>query len=93
MGYFDAAAFWQEYENTIEFTYAAWEKLKDRWGDDSLVAGFKYINTGKTRVQGMEMSLNGEGKISDKMKIDIIGGYTYVKPIALEPRVFTPNHL
>ena len=29
VGFADVAAFWQEYSNTIEFTYGFWEKQKD----------------------------------------------------------------
>ena len=92
VGYADVAAFWQEYGNTIEFTYGAWDKQKDIYGDDSLAAGFKYINTGSTRVRGFEMTLTGEGKLSKNLRIDILGGYTYVLPQSLEPdRVFATD--
>lgn len=85
MGYIDAAIFWQQYANTIEFTYGAWDKKKDIYGDDSLVAGFKYINTGKTRVTGFEVSLTGQGNLSKNLKLDVLCGYTYVVPQALQP--------
>ncbi len=85
VGAIDFAAFWQEYENTIEFTYGIWDKGKDMFGDDSLSAGFKYLNTGNTRVKGFEISLPGEGKISKDFKINILGGYTYVIPQAVNP--------
>lgn len=85
VGFIDFAAFWQEYENTIEFTYGVWDRNKDMFGDDSLSAGFKYLNTGRTRVKGLEVSLPGEGKISKDFKINILGGYTYVLPQAVYP--------
>ena len=86
MGYIDAAAFWQEYQNTIEFSYGAWDKSIDpNSGQPVYGAGFKYLNTGATRVRGAEVSITGEGKISDNLKIDIVGGYTYTLPQALEP--------
>lgn len=85
VGFIDVAAFWQEYQNTIEFTYGVWDKDKDIFGDDSISAGFKYLNTGPTRVKGFEVSLPGEGKITNDFKIDILGGYTYVLPQAVNP--------
>jgi iron complex outermembrane receptor protein len=84
-GYVDFALFWQEYTNTIEFTFGVWDKNKDIFGDDSLSTGFKYLNTGPTRVKGFEISLPGEGKISKNLKVNILGGYTFVMPQALEP--------
>ncbi|MBL4656985.1 MAG: TonB-dependent receptor [Flavobacteriales bacterium] len=84
-GSIDVAAFWQEYANTIEFTFGTWDKKVDQGGNEELIIGFKYINTGSTRVRGFEVSLVGEGEISKNFKIDILGGYTYVLPQALNP--------
>jgi iron complex outermembrane receptor protein len=85
VGFLDIAAFWQEYSNTIEFTYGFWDKNKDQFGDDSLAAGFKFINTGDTRVRGFEAALAGEGKLSKDLTISILAGYTYVLPQAVNP--------
>ncbi len=85
IGFIDLAAFWQEYSNTIEFTYGFWDKHKDIFGDDSLAAGFKFINTGETRVRGLEASIAGQGKVSNDLKIDLLCGYTYVLPQAVNP--------
>jgi outer membrane receptor protein involved in Fe transport len=86
VGFIDVAAFWQEYTNTIEFTYGFWDKNKDIYGDDSLSAGFKFVNTGDTRVRGLELSIGGQGKVSENWKIDLLGGYTYVLPQAVNPK-------
>ncbi len=85
VGYIDAAFFWQEYANTIEITFGAWYKGKDIYGNDSVSMGFKYLNTGPTRVKGFELSLPGEGKISKNIKVDVLADYTFVIPQALEP--------
>jgi len=85
VGSVDVAAFWQEYANTIEFTLGVWDKNKDQFGNDSLSTGFKYINTGDTRVRGFEFSVNGAGDISKDFRIDVLGGYTYVLPQAVNP--------
>ena len=51
------------YEDMMEFTFGL-------WGDPSVdpVAGlgFKSVNVGKTQISGIELSLNGQGKISMK---------------------------
>lgn len=94
VGFIDVAAFWQEYQNTIEFIYAFWDK--DDYG--SYLPGFKFVNTGHTRVRGVEASIMGEGKVGKNFTLTIIGGYTYTLPQAVNPnRVFAtdsvPNQL
>ncbi|MEO6904010.1 MAG: TonB-dependent receptor [Bacteroidia bacterium] len=84
LGFIDVAAFWQEYKNTIEFSYGLWERdLKDT---TSYHPGFKYINTGNTRVRGIELSIMGGGNISKNISINIIGGYTYALPQSINPK-------
>ncbi len=92
VGFFDAALFWQEYQNTIEITYGFWDKRKDMFGNDSLSAGFKYLNTGTTTVKGFEASVQGEGKIARNIALDILADYTYVLPQSTYPnRVFATD--
>ncbi|HXC03744.1 MAG TPA: TonB-dependent receptor, partial [Bacteroidia bacterium] len=85
IGYLDIAFFLQEYSNTIEMTYGFWDKRKDMFGNDSLSAGFKYLNTGSTQVKGFEISLPGEGKLSRNLTLDVLADYTYILPQALNP--------
>ncbi|HUM46320.1 MAG TPA: TonB-dependent receptor [Chitinophagales bacterium] len=75
-GFVDLAAFWQEYFNTIEYNYALWEPQK---------AGFKFVNTGHTRVRGIDLSLTGDGKLSSTVGLTVIAGYTYTLPQSVEP--------
>lgn len=75
MGYIDLAAFWQEYQNTIEYIYA-------KWRPDS--AGFKFVNTGDTRVKGIELSLAASGHLNKDWELTILGGYSYIVPEALD---------
>jgi outer membrane receptor protein involved in Fe transport len=81
MGFIDLAAFWQEYQNTIEFVYALWDK--DQYG--GYLAGFKFVNTGDTRVRGIDASLGGEGKITKDLTINVLAGYTYTLPQSVNP--------
>ena len=76
MGYLDFALFRQEYRNTIEYIYAI-------WAPDS--AGFKFVNTGSTRVKGCEFSILGNGNISQKIELNMLLGYTYVLPQTENP--------
>ncbi|OFY84050.1 MAG: hypothetical protein A3F72_11765 [Bacteroidetes bacterium RIFCSPLOWO2_12_FULL_35_15] len=90
VGFVDLAAFWQEYQNTIEFVYAFWNK--DEYG--GYLPGFKFVNTGDTRIRGLDASLVGEGKITKDFKIDIIAGYTYTLPQSINPNnVFATDSL
>jgi len=79
-GYFDIAVFYQEYQNTIEYLFGFWNP--DYVPD---IAGFKFVNTGKSKVSGVDMSMTGQAKISKALDINLMLGYTYVIPVALEP--------
>jgi iron complex outermembrane receptor protein len=82
-GYLDFAGFLQEYNNTVEYLFGF-------WGDpinepDFAIAGFKFINTGKSRITGVDASINGQAKWSHKQSISLLGGYTFILPITLTP--------
>ncbi|MEO8148345.1 MAG: TonB-dependent receptor, partial [Bacteroidia bacterium] len=82
--YADFVAFWQEFHNTIEYVYAIWQP-------DS--AGFKFCNTGDTRVKGYEISFTGSGKLYNNLAINVLAGYTYVLPQTLSPdKVFATDN-
>ena len=76
LAFADVAGFWQEYKNTIEYIYALWRP-------DS--AGFKFVNTGPTRVRGVEFSLAGEGELAKNISLTVLGGYTYILPQSTDP--------
>ncbi|HLW38877.1 MAG TPA: TonB-dependent receptor, partial [Brumimicrobium sp.] len=81
-GYFDVAAYWQEYENTIEYLFGLWGdsfiSLSDTWG-------FKFINTGRSRVLGIDLSFSGKAKLSEKAEMTFMLGYNYILPKTLDP--------
>jgi outer membrane receptor protein involved in Fe transport len=83
-GFIDVAAFWQQYQNTIEITYGFWGTYQS-FGTTAYNAGFKYLNTGETRVKGVEISIPAEGKITKDLSISVLAGYTYILPQALNP--------
>lgn len=90
MGYLDIAYFRQEFENNIEFNFGYWgnTSLKTTIDaiDDSVAKniGFRSINVGKTRVDGLDVSILGQGKIGE-VAFTTLAGYTYMRPVALEP--------
>ncbi|TAL60988.1 MAG: TonB-dependent receptor, partial [Bacteroidetes bacterium] len=85
IGFIDGALFWQEYKNTIEFTFGTWGNHIDQFGDPEPENGFIYLNTGATRVRGAELSVGGEGKIARDFDLNVLLGYTYVLPQAVNP--------
>ncbi len=100
MGYLDLAGFWQEYQNTIEYMFGIW---KDPSNSPLIadVAGFKFLNTGQSRVMGLDLSFSGMAKVGKKVEITFMSGYNYIVPKTLSPdlvyatdsinRVFTYN--
>lgn len=78
-GYLDIAGFWQEYDNTIEYLFGFWD-LSSPVG-----AGFKFLNTGKSRVLGIDVSFSGQAKINKHNTINFISGYNYILPKTLNP--------
>jgi len=78
VGYLDVAGFHQEYQNTIEYLFGL-------WGNNWPVYGFKFLNTGNTRVRGLDVSLMGQLEIAKDVNLTFLGGYMYVLPVALDP--------
>lgn len=96
LGFVDVAAFQQEYDNFIEFTFGQWkyvrpvESIADfpRFQEEIQKSiGFKSVNTGHAKIQGAELSVMGEGKIR-KVKVQLLAGYTYTLPVST-----TPHHI
>jgi len=79
-GYLDVAAFRQEYENTIEYLFGFWDSTYT-----FALAGFKFLNTGKSRVTGVDASLVGTISTNKKSGITFMIAYTYIEPVTLEP--------
>ena len=77
-GYIDVAGFIQEYENTIEYLFGFWDPT-------FAIAGFRFLNTGKSRVSGVDLSVTGSGKINRNSGVRTMAGYNYITPKTLEP--------
>jgi len=77
MGYIDVAAFIQQYDDMMEFTFGS-------WGTSGDPLGFKSVNVGATEINGAEISISGQGKINPNLTINVIAGYTYMNPISLD---------
>jgi len=78
-GFFDIAGFYQKYHNTIEYLFGVWDP-------DVAVVGFKFLNTGDSRVRGVDMSLAATTSETNKrFGISALIGYTYIEPVSLTP--------
>lgn len=89
LGYLDAAYFVQSFEDNIEFNFGLFGPIQI---DNLFGLGFSSLNIGRTRVEGLDVSLAGQGKIG-KTNISILAGYTYTLPKALEPNIELPVEL
>ena len=81
MGYLDLAAFLMQYDNMMEFSFGRWGTIEDPMAG----IGFKSVNVGKTQVSGIEFSATGQGRINNNITMNILAGYTYMRPISLSP--------
>lgn len=80
-GYLDIAGFWQEYQNTIEYMFGFWGD----GSDPTNFAGFKFMNTGESRVIGLDLSFSGMAKIGKSAQLTFMTGYNYIVPKTLTP--------
>ena len=87
-GYADVAFFYQEYKNTVEYLFGFWDSTYT-----FAYAGFKFVNTGRSRVTGVDFSLTARAIFNKYISLNVIAGYTYVRPIALDPdKVFAHDY-
>jgi iron complex outermembrane receptor protein len=78
-GYADAAVFWMQYSNMMEFKFGAYGNPLT---DPFFGFGFQSVNIGPTRVRGLDFSVMGEGQIG-KLDMTLLAGYTYMNPQSL----------
>tara|TARA_R110002072_G_scaffold294562_1_gene464762 strand:- start:224 stop:1909 length:1686 start_codon:yes stop_codon:yes gene_type:complete len=76
-GYFDLVGFWQEFNNSIQLVMGSYS-IEPK-------PGFKFLNTGKNRVRGIETSVMGGGQLTKTLGLSIIVGYTYTLPQSVNP--------
>jgi outer membrane cobalamin receptor len=87
-GYLDVAVFQQDYKNTIEYLFGKWDSTYT-WP----FYGFKFLNTGKSRITGVDISISGKAQLGKKSSLTTMVGYNYILPKTLEPDyVFTQDY-
>ena len=82
LGFIDVAGFYQHYENTIEYLFGTWDSR------NPFVVGFKFLNTGESRVRGVDFSvMAATPETNKKFGVTALLGYTYVEPVCLTPEL------
>jgi len=79
-GYLDVAGFIQDYENTIEYLFGFWDSTYT-----FALAGFRFLNTGHSRISGIDVSVTGESKFAEDYGLKLMIGYSYILPRTLDP--------
>ena len=80
-GFLDVAAFKMIYDNMMEFSFGPWGETGTGLAGTGL--GFKAINIGTTQIKGIEASITGQGKLGPNSTLNILAGYLYNQPTAL----------
>jgi iron complex outermembrane receptor protein len=80
-GMVDVCYFHQDYDNYIEFSFGA-------WSNNPLPGkryGIRYLNIGPAKVNGIDFSLMGEGKITKHVSYTLGVSYTWSNPTTKAP--------
>ncbi len=85
-GYLDVAGFWTEYRDMMEFTFGIYKPDTALYPTLNDV-GFKSINVGHARINGIDATFTGQGTLFG-FPATILAGYTYCYPLNLE---YDPN--
>ncbi len=79
-GYIDLAGFIQDYANTIEYLFGFWDSTYT-----FALAGFRFLNTGRSRISGIDLSVSGSSRFARDYGLSVILGYNYILPRTLQP--------
>ncbi len=82
--YIDLAYFETRYADMTEFNFGAWKTYNP--ANPYTAIGFKSFNVGNTRINGIDLSTGFQFK-NKNWDIQSIIGYTYSKPLMLDPNL------
>ena len=83
-GFVDAAYFFTEYDNMVEFNFGQWRAQPFNPNNFLSNFGFTSFNIGKARISGIDVGVTS-GISTQKTEWLFMIGYTYSNPIMLEP--------
>lgn len=78
VGYVDAAGFWNQYENMMEFMFAAFGKSTDPLAG----AGFSSQNIGSARILGADAAIGAQATVRN-VQFNLLVGYTFINTKSL----------
>ncbi len=81
-GFLDVAGFWTEYSDMVEFAFDIYGEKTGQFYLDINSAGFKSQNVGAARINGIDASVTGTGKMGP-VNVTTLIGFTYTNPLYL----------
>jgi outer membrane cobalamin receptor len=81
-GFIDLAGFWTQYKNMMEFTFGIYKPDTALYPTLNDI-GFKSINVGHAKINGIDFALEGKGTIFG-FPATFLAGYTYMNPVNLD---------
>jgi len=84
----DICYFHQDYKNFIEFSMGGWgysKNIIERFG-------YKFLNIGPAKVNGIDFSLMAEGKITKYVKYTLLASYTWSNPTSKDTALVYYTH-
>lgn len=79
-GFLDVAGFWTEYQDMVEFVFDIYGPKTGVFYKDIAYAGFRSQNVGRARINGIDASITGAGKMGP-INFTTLIGFTYTNPI------------
>lgn len=79
-GFLDLSYFWTEFQNMTEFVFDIYGTRTGNFLSDLGNIGFKSQNVGRARINGIDASVAGTGKLGP-ITLTMLMGYTYTNPI------------
>jgi outer membrane cobalamin receptor len=79
-GFLDVAGFWTEYTDMVEFAFDIYGPKTGLFYKDRQYAGFKSQNVGRARINGIDASVTGTGKMGP-INVTTLIGFTFTNPI------------
>lgn len=79
-GFLDVAGFWTEYQDMVEFAFDIYGPKTGIFYQDIKYAGFKSQNVGRARINGIDASISGTGKMGP-VNVTTLIGFTYTNPV------------
>lgn len=89
-GFVDLAAFLTKYRDMIEFTFGVWNDPGQTPTLNDI--GFKSLNVGKARINGIDLNISGTGKAGN-LPLTVFAGYTFMNPVDLSSDTLQNNIL